>query len=87
MAIPSNLRNTCGDSPLYKKKPLPHYYIKNANPPKNQKLTDEQIIDIRTKYQHHNWSIEKLSELYDWVTKKHIKRIVNYEVRAKLDVW
>jgi hypothetical protein len=85
MNVSSYYRSTCSDIPLYLKKATKKY--KPVKDSVFYKLTDDEVKDIRIKYQHEKMTLSQISLLYPQVSKGHISRIIRYEVRAKIDVW
>ena len=83
MSIPASLRNTCSDSPLYKAK----VNKKVIQPPRIPKISDDTVRDIRVRYQLQHQTIPHICKVYSQISKYHINRIINYEVRAKIDIW
>ncbi len=52
---------------------------------KRCKLTAEQVKDIRYRSEVLKQSQQEISQLYNWVTSRSIKRILNYETWKNID--
>jgi len=84
MGIGAAYRSTLSNVPLYGKK---RESIDNG-PSKNIKITDDEIRIIRTKYQKHNWSIQRLMKEYGSnISESYMRKLVTYEARVSIDVW
>jgi hypothetical protein len=49
----------------------------------NKTLTDEQVLDLRIKYEQEGWTIPMIKEFFNLNTRQAYKH-VNYEVRCKI---